>query len=109
MVRNSTASSSGGYATLARVQRREIHDVVSELRAAGLVELCHKGHRDELVVSVVSDAMPEAIEAIERELEEILRDRVGIQLALCVESPGALDAWTEIRTSPKPKRFRDER
>ena len=26
-----------------------------------------------------------------------------------VVPPGALDAWTEIKTSPKPKRFRDER
>ena len=26
-----------------------------------------------------------------------------------VVEPGALDAWTEINTSPKLKRFRDER
>jgi hypothetical protein len=24
-------------------------------------------------------------------------------------APGALDDWTEIHVSPKPKRFRDER
>jgi len=24
-------------------------------------------------------------------------------------APGQLDAWTELHTSPKPKRFRDER
>jgi hypothetical protein len=26
-----------------------------------------------------------------------------------VVAPGALDEWTEIHVSPKPKRFRDER
>ena len=32
----------------------------------------------ELVVSVVSTAMPEAFESIQRDLEEMLRERVGM-------------------------------
>jgi hypothetical protein len=31
--------------------------------------------------------------------------RIGVE----VVAPGALDELTELRTSPKPKRFRDER
>jgi hypothetical protein len=36
-------------------------------------------------------------------------DRLGVRIRAEVVLPGALDAWTEVHTSPKPKRFRDER
>jgi hypothetical protein len=28
---------------------------------------------------------------------------------VALAAPGELDAWTELHTAPKPKRFRDER
>ena len=46
---------------------------------------------------------------IQQELEERLKDALGLRVKAEVVAPGALDAWTEINTSPKLKRFRDER
>ena len=36
-------------------------------------------------------------------------ERLGVRIAVRCARPGALDEWTELHTSPKPKRFRDER
>lgn len=66
-------------------------------------------NRDDLIVSVVSNAAAKEFESIELELEHALREKLGLKIAACVESPGGLDELTEVRTSPKPKRFRDER
>ena len=82
------------------------HDLTT---ADYFVRAIRSDDRDELVVSVVSEAPESAFEAIELELEQTLRDRFGLKIAASVVPPGALDDWTEIRTSPKPKRFRDER
>ena len=49
-------------------------------------------------------------EAIAEKLhEERLKERFGVRIGAEVSAPGSLDDWTEIHTSPKPKRFRDER
>jgi phenylacetate-CoA ligase len=65
--------------------------------------------RDELVVSVVSDADPSAWDGIRAEVERRLHDQLGVRIGAAVVAPGALDDLTELRTSPKPKRFLDER
>ncbi len=64
---------------------------------------------DEMIVSVVSDAPPGEFERIREAVEERLKEKLGVRIACEVVAPGALDAWTELHTAPKPKRFRDER
>ena len=48
-------------------------------------------------------------ETIRGELEHLLKEKIGVKFGVEVHAPGDLDDWTEIKTSPKTKRFRDER
>lgn len=73
------------------------------------VRALREGDRDEMIVHVVTQAEDTVHESIAAEAAARLKDRLGVRIGVRVESPGALDAWTEIHTSPKPKRFRDER
>ena len=68
-----------------------------------------ENNRDELVVSVVSNRDPSHFEAIRREIESRLQQQLGLKIAASVVRPGEIDHLTEFATSPKPKRFRDER
>ena len=65
--------------------------------------------RDELIVSVTSSHRGDAATDLRHTIEQLLHDRLGVRIAAEIVEPGALDAWTEVLTSPKPKRFRDER
>jgi phenylacetate-CoA ligase len=65
--------------------------------------------RDELTVSVVSELDEARWPEQQAEIERRLHDQLGVRIAAEVVAPGALDDLTELRTSPKPKRFRDER
>ena len=65
--------------------------------------------RDEMVVMVASDADPAQHDHIRAAVEARLKERLGVRIAVDVVRPGALDDLTELATSPKPKRFRDER
>lgn len=67
------------------------------------------GNRDEMVVSVTSEAPPADFARIQQAVEARLKEKLGVRIACDVVVPGALDAWTELHTAPKPKRFRDER
>ena len=62
-----------------------------------------------MVVSVVSQEPESAFADLAGELEGLLKEKLGLKIGVEVAKPGSLDAWTEIHTSPKPKRFRDER
>jgi phenylacetate-coenzyme A ligase PaaK-like adenylate-forming protein len=73
------------------------------------VRAVREGDRDEMIVSVASEAPAAEFPAIRAELEQSLKEELGLRIRAEVVSPGALDARTEIHTSPKPKRFRDER
>ena len=73
------------------------------------VRAVREGNRDEMIVHVVSQAPPSEFPEIQQELLERLKDGLGLRVKADVVEPGALDAWTEINTSPKLKRFRDER
>jgi phenylacetate-CoA ligase len=73
------------------------------------VRAVREGNREELLLSVVSDADPARFPAIAAAVEERLKDRLGIRIPTEVVAPGALDAWTEVNVSPKLKRFRDDR
>jgi phenylacetate-CoA ligase len=73
------------------------------------VRAVRQGNRDELVVAVVSDRNPSEFDAIRGVIEGRLQQQLGLKIAATVVRPGELDADTEFHTSPKPKRFRDER
>ena len=73
------------------------------------VRAIRENNRDELVVSVVSDRAPAEFEPIREEIERRLQSKLGLKIGAAVVGPGQLDALTEIHTSPKSKRFRDDR
>jgi phenylacetate-CoA ligase len=67
------------------------------------VRAVRENNRDELILSIVGDA------SVQPAIEKLLKDRLGVKIQVEVVRPGTLDEWTEITTSPKPKRFRDDR
>ncbi|MDG2305518.1 MAG: hypothetical protein P8R42_12895 [Candidatus Binatia bacterium] len=68
-----------------------------------------EGSRDEMIAHVTTRAPAEQYEEIRLATEARLKERLGVRIAAAVRPMGGLDDWTEIHTSPKPKRFRDER
>ncbi len=79
------------------------------LEADYFVRATRTGNRDEMTVHVVSRAAESARPEITALAEARLKERLGVRISVAVASPGDLDDWTELHTSPKPKRFRDER
>ncbi|MGH0033890.1 MAG: phenylacetate--CoA ligase family protein [Myxococcota bacterium] len=79
------------------------------LEADYFVRATRDGNRDELTVHVVTRSPESAHGEIATAAEARLKERLGVRIAVEVAPPGALDEWTELHTSPKPKRFRDER
>ena len=73
------------------------------------VRAVRRDHRDDMVVAVATQAPEHEWPALREELETLLKERLGLRIGVDLAKPGALDADTEIHTSPKPKRFRDER
>jgi phenylacetate-CoA ligase len=73
------------------------------------VRAVRNDNRDELVVSVVSERPPDTFPEIAEAVAGRLKERLGVRIGVEVVVPGALDAWTEVGTAPKLKRFRDER
>jgi phenylacetate-CoA ligase len=73
------------------------------------VRALRDGNRDELVVSVVSRRSADAFDQVREAVERRLHERLGVRIRAEIVAPGGLDDLTEVRTSPKPKRFRDER
>jgi len=82
------------------------HDRVTE---DYFVRAVRENNRDEMIVLVTTNAPTSDHGAIQTELETLLKEKIGVKFAVEVNVPGALDALTELKTSPKPKRFRDER
>jgi phenylacetate-CoA ligase len=64
--------------------------------------------RDELIVSVASDAAPDRHEAIKAAVEQRLREQLGVRIGVEVVAPGSLDSLTG-QDRAKAKRFADER
>jgi phenylacetate-CoA ligase len=73
------------------------------------VRVTREGNRDEMTVHVVTRVEDALRPEIARAAEARLKERFGVRIQVAVASPGDLDGWTELHTSPKPKRFRDER
>jgi hypothetical protein len=66
-------------------------------------------NRDELSIIVVSDRDPSQFADIQAEIERVLNGRFGLKIGAAVVRPGEIDHLTEFHTSPKLKRFKDER
>ena len=62
-----------------------------------------------MICHVVTRASTELRAEIRESAEARLKERLGVRIGVVVVSPGEIDDLTEIHTSPKPKRFRDER
>ncbi|MDJ0847511.1 MAG: hypothetical protein QNK04_03915 [Myxococcota bacterium] len=73
------------------------------------VRALRSGHRDEMVVMVVGEGDPAGFPRIADAVAGRLKEELGVRIGCEVVRPGELDAWTELHTAPKPKRFRDER
>ena len=79
------------------------------LESEYFVRAIRQNNRDEMIVHVVTRAEPSLYSAIVTDTEARLKDRLGVRIGVQVAGHGELDDWTELHTSPKPKRFRDER
>jgi phenylacetate-CoA ligase len=73
------------------------------------VRAVRENNRDELIVSITSDGDPASFEDIRAEVERRLQHQLGLKITATVVRGGELDDLTEIHTSPKSKRFRDDR
>ncbi len=73
------------------------------------VRAVRENDRDEMIAMAVSPAPPSEHARIKGEVEALLREELGVRIEAEIVAPGALDALTEIHTSAKLKRFRDER
>jgi phenylacetate-CoA ligase len=73
------------------------------------VRAIREGNRDEMVVAVTTPADASEYGQIQQELEALLKEKIGVKFGVEVHPLGGLDDLTEIKTSPKTKRFRDER
>ena len=73
------------------------------------VRAVRDGERDEMIAHVTTRAEAGLWDEIQRATEARLKERFGVRLKVEVSGIDSLDAWTEVKTSPKPKRFRDER
>jgi phenylacetate-CoA ligase len=73
------------------------------------VTATREGNRDELTIAVVSGLEPTRFGELQLAIEARLQQQFGLKIAASVVRPGELDELTELATSPKPKRFRDER
>jgi phenylacetate-CoA ligase len=87
----------------------EIASAVDGVTPDYFVRAVRANNRDELVVSVVSDRDPSEFDTIRVEVERQLQTRLSVKIAATVVRPGEIDHLTEFHTSPKMKRFRDER
>ena len=73
------------------------------------VRLVRRDHRDDMVLSVVSEAPIDGHDGIKQAVQRLIHAKLGVRIDVEVATPGALDQMTEIATAPKPKRFRDMR
>jgi phenylacetate-CoA ligase len=73
------------------------------------VRAVRENNRDDMIVSVVSGRDASVYAVLQAAVEARIKDRLGVRMRVEVVRPGALDAWTGVGTSPKLKRFRDDR
>jgi phenylacetate-CoA ligase len=73
------------------------------------VRAVRAGRRDELIISVASEAATDELVVLQEAIEARLKERLGVKIRAEIVRPGELDEWTEVNKAPKLKRFRDDR
>jgi phenylacetate-CoA ligase len=73
------------------------------------VRAVRENNRDELIFSVTSERDASTWPQLAAEVGDKLKERFGVVIQVEVVHPGDLDAWTEVGTAAKLKRFRDDR
>ena len=73
------------------------------------VRAFREGRRDVMIVTVTTELTEDQREGLRERVEAALKEELGVRIGCEVVDVGGVDAWTEIHTAPKPKRFRDER
>ena len=87
----------------------EIATAVDGVLPDYFVTATRDGSRDQLTIAVTSDRPSAEFPGLVEQIERRLHDQLGVRVGAQVVGPGELDDLTEIHTSPKPKRFKDER
>jgi phenylacetate-CoA ligase len=87
----------------------EIATAVDGVLPDYFVTATRDGSRDQLTIAVTSDRPSAEFPGLVEQIERRLHDQLGVRVGAEVVGPGQLDDLTEIHTSPKPKRFKDER
>ncbi len=77
----------------------ELATAVDGIEPDYFVRALRENGRDELVVSVVSARSADTHNELRATIERRLHDRLGVRIRAEVV---ALDAWTEVNTSPSP-------
>ena len=72
-----------------------------------LCEVTREGTREELTVRTETRANP--TDDLRRAYETLLRARLGVEVRVAFERPGALAPLTEVETRQKPIRLIDRR
>ena len=73
------------------------------------VRVLRVGSRDEMQLSIVGEGASAGYRDLASAVAKRLNEVLGVVITVEVVAAGSLDPLTEIETSPKPKRFRDER
>jgi phenylacetate-CoA ligase len=79
----------------------------SDFMGEFLCEVAREGTRDELTVRAETRANP--TDDLRRAYETLLRARLGVEVRVAFERPGALSPFTQIETRQKPIRLIDRR
>jgi phenylacetate-CoA ligase len=87
----------------------EIAMAVDGVEPDYFVRAVRENNRDEMIVLVVSKRGVADFDAVRGAVEARIKDRLGVRMRVDVVAPGELDALTGVGTSPKFKRFRDDR
>jgi phenylacetate-CoA ligase len=87
----------------------ELAGAVENITTDYFVRVRREGNRDEMSLSIVAEGDPSRYPELAEAVTKRLTDVLGVVIAVDVVAPGSLDALTEVETSPKAKRFRDER
>jgi phenylacetate-CoA ligase len=82
---------------------------VAGVESDWFVRAVREHDRDAMILSVVSRRDAREWPALRASVESRLKDKLGVRIAVEVVAAGALDEWTGFGTSPKLKRFRDDR
>jgi phenylacetate-CoA ligase len=87
----------------------EIATATEGIASDYFVRAIREDNRDDMIVSVVSDRDASEFSALQAAVEDRIKARLGVRMRVEVVQPGTLDEWTGVGTSPKLKRFRDDR